>query len=80
MTKSVYKNITPLHTDIILESINEGVFTIDQNMMITYFNRAAEKITGISREEAIGQYCYEVLRGSICEKTCPLKRSFQTAK
>lgn len=80
MTKLSKKGISSFHTDIILDSIAEGVFTIDQDMIITYFNRAAEKITGISRQEAIGQYCFEVLRSSICEKTCPLKCSFQTAK
>lgn len=80
MTKLSKKGISSFHADIILDSIAEGVFTIDQDMVITYFNREAEKITGISRQEAIGQYCFEVLRSSICEKTCPLKCSFQTAK
>ncbi|HNS99509.1 MAG TPA: PAS domain-containing protein, partial [Polyangiaceae bacterium] len=40
--------------DPVLDSINEGVFTVDGDWRITTFNRAAEKITGISREEAIG--------------------------
>jgi PAS domain S-box-containing protein len=38
----------------ILDSITEGVFTIDSDWRITSFNRAAEKITAIPRERAIG--------------------------
>ena len=34
----------------ILDSITEGVFTVDSDWRITSFNRAAEKITGIPRE------------------------------
>jgi PAS domain S-box-containing protein len=68
------------HTDIILDSITEGVFTVDENMVITYFNEAAEKITGIPKEKALGQYCFEVMRSNICEKNCALKCSLQTGK
>jgi len=37
-------------TDIILESISDGVFTVDHEWRITSFNHAAEKITGIPRD------------------------------
>jgi PAS domain S-box-containing protein len=47
--------------NIILDSIADGVFTVDQNWHITSFNRAAEKITGVVRDEAIGQLCKDVL-------------------
>jgi len=58
---------------IMLDSINEGVFTVDQDWRITSFNRAAERITGIARQEALGKLCSEVFRASICEKSCALK-------
>ena len=45
----------------ILDSITEGIFTIDLDLRITSFNRAAEEITGIQREKAIGQKCRDVL-------------------
>jgi PAS domain-containing protein len=41
----------------IFDSIEEGVFTVDLKWRITSFNRAAEKITGVSRKEAIGRPC-----------------------
>ncbi|OQB16182.1 MAG: Transcriptional regulatory protein ZraR [Deltaproteobacteria bacterium ADurb.Bin207] len=66
--------------DPVLDSINEGVFTVDGDWRITTFNRAAEKITGISREEAIGQRCSEVFRATICEGSCALKQAIATQK
>jgi len=66
--------------DVILDSINEGVFTVDPNWRITAFNRAAEQITGVSRKEALGQACYDVFHANICEKDCALKRTFSTGR
>jgi PAS domain S-box-containing protein len=80
MKQKSNKNFEITHTDVILDNINEGVFTVDENMIITYFNKAAEKITGIPKEEALGQFCYEVMRSNICEKNCALKCSLQTGK
>ena len=78
--KKSKKSFEVTHTNIILDSITDGVFTVDENMVITYFNKAAEKITGLPREQAIGQYCFEVLRSNICEKSCALKCSLETGK
>ncbi len=61
--------------DIILDSINEGVFTVDSDWHITSFNTAAERITGVSRDEAIGQRCFEVFHANICENACALRRT-----
>ncbi len=72
-----YKN---RHQETILDSINEGVFTVDLNWRITSFNRAAEAITRVKREEAIGRPCSEVFRASICEDDCALKRTLVTGK
>ncbi len=67
-------------TQIILESISDGVFTIDHNWIMTSFNRAAEEITGVSREEAIGRHCWEVFRSNMCERYCALKRTMKENK
>ena len=65
---------------IILDSITEGVFTIDDSFRITSFNGAAEKITGIPRERAVGKPCKEILRASICEGRCALDRTMRTGQ
>jgi PAS domain S-box-containing protein len=62
-------------TEIILDSIADGVFTVDPDWKITSFNRAAVTITGIKKEEAIGRHCWEVFRASICEKFCSLRQT-----
>lgn len=67
-------------TNAILESISDGVFTVDIEWRITSFNRAAEEITGVSRKEAIGRYCSDVFRSSMCGPTCPLKQTMDTDK
>lgn len=67
-------------TEIILESISDGVFTVDRNWRVTSFNQAAEKITGISRKEALGRFCWEVFRASICETDCALKQTLETGR
>jgi PAS domain S-box-containing protein len=67
-------------TEAILESISDGVFTVDLNWRISSFNRAAEEITGVSREEAIGRRCSEVFRSSMCEANCALRQTLKTGK
>ena len=59
----------------ILNRIPDGLFTTDQEWRITYFNPAAEKITGFSARDAIGMYCKDVFKNSICETDCSLKRA-----
>jgi PAS domain S-box-containing protein len=66
--------------ETILDSISDGVFTVDENWHITYFNNAAEKITGVPREEAIGERCCDVFRASICETGCVLRETLKTGK
>ena len=68
------------HRDVILDSINEGVFTVDLHWRVTAFNRAAERITGVPRQKAVGQPCSEVFRADICEKQCALKRTLSTQR
>jgi len=67
-------------TDIILESISDGVFTVDHEWRITSFNRAAEEITGVPRHEAIGRFCWEVFRSNMCEGDCALRRTMKEGR
>ncbi|MFC1601018.1 sigma-54 interaction domain-containing protein [Candidatus Sumerlaeota bacterium] len=60
------------NTEIILDSIADGVFTVDRERNITSFNRAAEEITGVSREQALGQKCFDVFRTDVCQSNCAL--------
>lgn len=64
--------------NIILDSIADGVFTINSEGQITSFNRAAEEITGFKQKEAIGKYCFDVFRANICQTQCALRETMKT--
>jgi len=68
------------YTDAILESISDGVFTVDHQWRVTSFNRAAEKITGIDRSDALGKPCSDVFRSSLCEGACALGKTLESGK
>lgn len=62
-------------SQVILDSLSEGVFTVDPDWRITSFNRSAEEITGVSRNEALGQLCSDVLHSTLCENHCPIRQA-----
>jgi PAS domain S-box-containing protein len=66
--------------DVVLNSIADGVFTVDKDWRITAFNDAAEHITGVSREEAVGRQCWHVFRSNICETECALRETMRTGR
>ena len=72
------RQMTP--TEAILESISDGVFTVDMEWRVMSFNRAAEKITGVSRQEAIGRRCSDVFRSSMCGDACALQQTLKSSK
>lgn len=64
----------------ILNSIADGVFTVDSQYRVTSFNRSAEQIIGLLAQEVIGRPCHTVFRSSICRGECPLKATVRTGK
>jgi len=70
----------PIRIDTILDSIADGVFTVDHDWRITSFNRAAEEITGVPRKDAVGQFCREVLKADVCDRQCVLRYTKETGR
>ncbi len=68
------------HTDLILDSIADGVFTVDCDWRITSFNQAAEKITGVPKHEELGSTCRDVFHSNICDSNCLLRQSIHEDK
>ncbi|MCX6173921.1 MAG: sigma 54-interacting transcriptional regulator [Ignavibacteriales bacterium] len=64
--------------DHILDSIAEGVFTVDKDFKVNFFNKAAERITGYTPNEIIGKYCKDVFRSKKCLIDCPLSLVFKS--
>jgi PAS domain S-box-containing protein len=58
----------------ILNSLAEAVITVGRDHRIAGFNRAAEKLVGVSGGEVLGKDCREVLRASFgpAQRDCPM--------
>src|SRR3989339_675454 len=67
-------------TDVILNSIAEGVITVDKEFKITFINEAAEKITGFKKDEVIGQFCKNVFKSEFCLSNCPIAQILRNGK
>ena len=78
--KNIKTTISENYTKVILDSTADGVFTVDCDWRITSFNRAAEIITGITREDAIGSTCRDVFHSNICDSNCLLRQSIRDDK
>lgn len=65
-------NIPENLKDHILDSIAEGVFAVDKNFRLIFFNKAAEKITGRKKEEVLGKLCKQVFKSEFCFTDCPI--------
>jgi len=76
LTTSIFRERARLAT--ILNSIADGVFTVDTKWRITEFNPQAETITGYKRSEVIGKPCRSVFKSNICDEECPLRKSIET--
>jgi PAS domain S-box-containing protein len=69
--------------DSIIESLADGVFTVDSKLRITSFNKGMENITGLKEAEVLGSACNETLNADNCGDSCPftntLKRGYGIA-
>ncbi|MDW7772017.1 MAG: sigma 54-interacting transcriptional regulator [Desulfobulbaceae bacterium] len=70
----------PSFAQQILNSMGDGVFTVDRNWKITSFNRAAEKITGRTADRVLGRSCGDVFQSSICGRSCTIAESLYSGK
>ncbi|MCK5658168.1 MAG: sensor domain-containing diguanylate cyclase, partial [Deltaproteobacteria bacterium] len=66
----------------VLDSLQDGVYFVDMNRRITYWNKGAERITGYESSEAVGISCSDNLlvhiddKGvNLCEAGCPLAQT-----
>ena len=68
----------------ILNNLSEGVYFADLHRNITFWNKAAEEITGFKAEEVLGKPCaanilrhVDVLGVELCKEMCPLARTLK---
>ncbi|HYN20115.1 MAG TPA: ATP-binding protein [Thermoanaerobaculia bacterium] len=64
--------------EAILTGITEGVFSVDRDRRIRYLNPQTAALLGVSRQEAIGQFCGDILKPVLpdgsrpCDEHCPI--------
>lgn len=74
------QNVDMEHLTAMLNRIAEGVFTVDAEKHITFFNRAAERMTGFTASEALGRPCQDIFRADVCGERCILDAVRKTRK
>ncbi len=57
----------------VMDSIGDGIFTVDRDLVIRSFSAKMERLTGLAAADAIGRPCADVLHGTKCEADCPLR-------
>lgn len=64
----------------VLDSVALGIFTVDTDWNITFFNEEAERLTGFSRDEALGAKCYDTFHTRYCNEKCFLQKAIKTGR
>lgn len=74
------RRLDPRYLSLILDSVSQGIFTVDSKGHITTFNHAAEQITGYKEREVIGKLCRDVFKTDLCDTICPMRQSINLRK
>jgi PAS domain S-box-containing protein len=77
-----YVSISKKEEDLlrILDNLPDGLFTMNKEGRITYFNPAAERITGITASDAMGMHCRQIFKTATCQIGGLSKKSVQIEK
>lgn len=69
----------------IIDHLGEGIYFVDKDRKILVWNDAAQKITGYTKEEVVGQYCYDHILDDIdkegnqlCQGGCPMSAAMSS--
>jgi PAS domain S-box-containing protein len=66
--------------DTLFNQMAEGLFTVNTQMRITYFNRRAQELTGYRVREVLGRFCWQIFQSDLCQSGCPLRTTMQTGQ
>jgi diguanylate cyclase (GGDEF)-like protein/PAS domain S-box-containing protein len=80
----------PLNEDFyktILDNLSDGVYFVDTQRVITYWNQASERITGFSRQQVLGKSCQDNVLNhctengvELCKNGCPLTATLKNGQ
>jgi PAS domain S-box-containing protein len=75
---SAWSDFAPgVEPDAVFEHLDRGVFVVNDRWRITAFNQRAREITGFTREEALGRFCWEVFQADRCKRGCFLRATLE---
>ena len=66
--------------DEILNSISEGLFTVNKEFRINFFNKSAARLTGYDKNEVVDKFCKNVFCSDLCKGNCPLVKVLQSGE
>ena len=79
LNESFYKGL--------VDELSEGVYFVNKDRVVTYWNRGAENITGYASDEVIGSRCADNILmhtdgegRELCEDACPLAASMRDGR
>ncbi len=71
----------------LLDNLSDGVYFVDRDRRILYWNRGAERITGYRADEVVGRLCFDNILMhvspdgcALCQGLCPLARTIQDGR
>jgi PAS domain S-box-containing protein len=56
--------------EAVLDSLTDAIIAHDVDRRITVFNQAAERLTGLRRDQVVGRDCHDVMEGGFCGTRC----------
>jgi diguanylate cyclase (GGDEF)-like protein/PAS domain S-box-containing protein len=85
-TSSVATSVESFHTQL-LDSLYDGVYFVDAERRITYWNKGAELLTGYEASEVVGRHCFDNFLvhvdqtgHALCSQGCPLSQTISDGK
>jgi PAS domain S-box-containing protein len=67
-------------SEVILDSLNDGVVTIGLDKKIKYLNKAAQRLLGYTMDEAKEMACAQVVRCEACDNECLLEQTLSASR
>jgi diguanylate cyclase (GGDEF)-like protein/PAS domain S-box-containing protein len=71
----------------VLDGLYDGVYFVDRDRKIVYWNHGAEQLTGFSAEEVLGSHCFDNILNHVdetgewlCKGDCPLTEAMRTGE
>lgn len=80
-------NLEKYTVERIMENLHDGLYLVDKDRVIIYWNKAAEKISGFTADEVVGKSCADNILthvdsngNNLCTGNCPIAAAITDGK